>query len=193
MDRAIYDRMAAIDGEHWWFTARRRIVTAFIEAQARPPANARILEVGAGTGSNLPLLQKYGRVDAIEPDEAARSLASSRSGIAVAGGLLPGGATLEDDAYDLIVLLDVLEHIPDDNGALAELATKLKPGGRVVVTVPAFMWLWSAHDAAHHHYRRYTWKTLKPVFDQAGLTIRHRSYFNTALMPLIVAARSSQI
>ena len=191
MERATYDRMAAIDGEHWWFVARRRIVAALIERQAGLKADARILEVGAGTGSNLALLARYGRVDAIEPDDAARALAARRSGIAVKPGLLPDGVALDDGAYDLIVLLDVLEHIPDDLATLQALRPKLASDGRVLVTVPAMPWLWSAHDAAHHHQRRYTAAALADVFERAGYRVRHRSFFNTLLFPLIVAARAA--
>lgn len=189
MERAVYDRMAEIDGEHWWFTARRAILTDLIR-RLKLPANPRILEVGAGTGSNLAMLQRFGRVDAIEPDEPARELASRRSGIAVQGGNLPDGAVLEDGAYDLIVLLDVLEHIADDRGTLAALKTKLAPGGRLLVTVPAMPWLWSAHDVAHHHQRRYTTTGLEGVFRGAGYRVSYRSHFNTLLFPLIVAARA---
>ena len=190
MDRAVYDRMAEIDGEHWWFTARRAILTALI-GRLGLPANPRILEVGAGTGSNLGMLKGFGRVDAIEPDDAARALASERSGLAVKGGLLPDGVTLEDGAYDLIVLLDVLEHIPDDKGTLVALKPKLAPRGRLVVTVPAMPWLWSAHDVAHHHQRRYTASGLEGVFRASGFKVAYRSHFNTLLFPLIVAARAA--
>jgi SAM-dependent methyltransferase len=189
MDRAVYDRMAEIDGEHWWFAARREIIARLIERQAGLPDRARILEVGAGTGSNLELLMRYGRVDAIEPDDQARALASARSGLAIKGGLLPDGVELEDGTYNLIVLLDVLEHIPDDRGTLAALRPKLAAGGRLMVTVPAMPWLWSAHDAAHHHHRRYTAATLTRVFQEAGYRVRYRSHFNTVLFPLIAAAR----
>jgi len=189
MDRAVYDRMAEIDGEHWWFAARREIIARLIERQAGLPTKARILEVGAGTGSNLSLLMRYGRVDAIEPDDQARALASARSGLAIKSGLLPDGVELEDGAYDLIVLLDVLEHIPDDGGTLAALRSKLAPTGRLMVTVPAMPWLWSAHDAAHHHQRRYTAATLARVFGEAGYRVRYCSHFNTVLFPLIAAAR----
>ncbi len=191
MERHTYDRMAEIDGEHWWFVARRQIVAALIDAQARPRPGARILEVGCGTGSNLELLKGYGRVDAIEPDRPARELAASRSGIAVMGGLLPDGVTLEDGAYDLVVLLDVLEHIPDDHGTLTALAPKIARGGRLLVTVPAMPWLWSAHDAAHHHQRRYTAGQLGKVFEESGYRILHRTHFNTLLFPAIVAARAA--
>jgi len=191
MDRAVYDRMAEIDGEHWWFTARRDIIANLIRRQTPLKPGARILEVGAGTGSNIGLLQRFGTVDAIEPDDAARALATARTGVAVKGGLLPDGVALEDGAYDLIVLLDVLEHIPGDVEALAALRGKLAPGGRLLVTVPAMPWLWSAHDAAHHHQRRYTVRALEAAFDRAGFRIRYRSHFNTLLFPLIVAARGA--
>ncbi len=189
MDRAIYDRMAQIDGEHWWFAARRRIVAAAIDAQTALPGRARILEVGCGTGANLPLLARYGAVDAIEPDDGARALATRRAGIAVAGGLLPHGVALEDGRYDLIVLLDVLEHIDDDAGTLAYLRTKLAPGGRLLLTVPAGPWMWSDHDVAHHHKRRYTARTLRGVLDSGGFGVRHLSHFNTLLFPLIAGVR----
>ncbi len=189
MDRAVFDRMAEIDSEHWWFAARRDIIARLIERQGKLGDKPRILEVGCGTGSNLALLQRYGQVDAVEPDDPARALASARSGIAVKGGLLPDGVHLEDGAYDLIVLLDVLEHIPDDLGTLAALRSKLARDGRLLVTVPASPWMWSSHDAAHHHHRRYTAATLTKVFEAAGFRVRYRSHFNTVLFPLIAAAR----
>lgn len=189
MDRAIYDRMAEIDAEHWWFAARRRIVSALIRDQVPLSPHAEILEVGAGTGSNLTMLQGMGHVDAIEPDAKARALASRRAGIHVEGGMLPDRVHLEDRHYDLILLLDVLEHIGDDHGSLRVLRGKLAPGGRMVLTVPASPWMWSAHDVAHHHKRRYTARTLRAAFDAGGLSVRHMSHFNTLLYPLIAAAR----
>ena len=189
MERAVFDRMAEIDAEHWWFAARREIIAGLIERQGGLGPDACILEVGCGTGSNLGLLQRYGEVDAIEPDEPARALASARSGIEVKGGLLPDGVALDDGAYDLIVLLDVLEHIPDDLGTLRALRPKLAIGGRFLVTVPAAPWMWSSHDSAHHHQRRYTAASLTRVVEEAGYRIRYRSHFNTVLFPLIAGAR----
>ncbi|HWW64636.1 MAG TPA: class I SAM-dependent methyltransferase [Sphingomonadaceae bacterium] len=190
MERATYDRMAEIDQDHWWFVARRRIIATLIEKQADLPTGARILEMGCGTGSNLALLQRYGTVDAVEPDDPARALAAKRSGIAVKGGLLPDGVALDDGAYNLIAMLDVLEHIPGDREALAALRPKLAPCGRMLVTVPAMPWLWSAHDIAHHHQRRYTAKSLRAVFEGTGFRVRHLTHFNTLLFPPIVAARA---
>ena len=188
MDRATYDRMAEIDQDHWWFVARRRIIASLIERHRPTPGPLRILEVGAGTGSNLALLQRYGAVDAIEPDDGARAFAEQRSGLSIKGGYLPD-VPLDDGAYDLIVLLDVLEHIPGDVEALACLKDKLAPGGRILVTVPGAPWMWSAHDVAHHHQRRYTAGQLRSVFGRAGLRTRYLTHFNSVLFPLIAAVR----
>jgi 2-polyprenyl-3-methyl-5-hydroxy-6-metoxy-1,4-benzoquinol methylase len=189
MERAVYDRMAEIDEDHWWFTSRRKIIDRVIRSQVSPPGDARILEVGCGTGSNLNLLQRFGRVEAIEPDDAARKLARLRGGVEVMDGMLPDGVKLDDFAYDLIVMLDVLEHIPDDRSALEALRSKLRAGGRILLTVPAVPWLWSAHDVAHHHERRYTGNSLSKVVRASGYRICYRSYFNTVLFPLIAMAR----
>jgi SAM-dependent methyltransferase len=188
MERHVYDRMAQIDRDHWWFVGRRRILTALL-ARFRPrPEPLRILEVGCGTGSNIAMLQQFGAVDAIEPDDDARAFAAQRSGIAVKGGYLPD-VPLEDGHYDLIVLLDVLEHIPDDLTALHALRPKLAPGGRLFVAVPAMPSLWSGHDVAHHHQRRYTRATLDAVIGAAGFRVRHRASFNAILLPAIVGVR----
>ncbi len=188
MERHTYDRMAEIDRDHWWFVARRRIIASLIETHRPRAGPLRILEVGAGTGSNLELLQRYGQVDAIEPDDNARAYAEQRSGLTIKGGYLPDVA-IDDGAYDLIVLLDVLEHIPDDVGALSCLRDKLTPGGRILLTVPASPWMWSAHDVAHHHQRRYTVAQLRKVVGAAGLKPRFASHFNSLLFPVVAVVR----
>lgn len=189
MDRAVYDRMAEIDRDHWWFVGRRRIIRALIERFRPKPGRLAILEVGCGTGSNIALLQEFGTVEAIEPDDHARAFSEQRTDIAIKGGYLPN-VPLEDGRYDLIVLLDVLEHIPDDHGALVALRSKLAPGGRLLLTVPGIPALWSGHDVAHHHQRRYTAKTLEAVVKQAGFRTIHRGAFNSLLLPLIVGVRA---
>lgn len=188
MDRAVFDRMQAIDATHWWFAGRRAIVGKLLERYA-PKGTNRLLEIGCGTGSNLAMLMELGTVDAIEPDDAARAIASARSGIAVKGGLLPDGVQIDDSAYDIILLLDVLEHIEDDAGTLKLLRSKLAPGGRLVLTVPSSPWMWSSHDVEHHHHRRYTLAVLRARLEAGGFTVRHASHFNTLLYPLIAAAR----
>lgn len=189
MERAVYDRMAEIDEVHWWFTARRKIIDKVIRTRIVPPANARILEVGCGTGSNLALLKRFGTLEAIEPDDTARAFSAKRGGIQIQGGLLPDGVTLDDNAYDFIAMLDVLEHIPDDRISLEALRPKLRQGGKLLLTVPAIPWLWSAHDEAHHHKRRYTANALAKVVTATGYRITYQSYFNTVLFPLVALAR----
>lgn len=189
MERAVFDRMAEQDQIHWWYVARRRILADLIRREVDLPANARILEIGCGTGHNFPMLERFGTLDAIELDGEARALASRRLGRAVGDAALPGLAGVADGAYDLIALLDVLEHVDGDIAALESIAAKLAPGGRILVTVPAYQWMWSAHDIAHHHKRRYAKKGLRRVAEAAGLKVRSLGFFNSLLFPLAAAVR----
>lgn len=106
----------------------------------------------------------------------------------MAGGL-PGPLPVADATYDLVGLFDVLEHVEADVASLAALRDKLSASGRLLVTVPALPWLWSAHDVSHHHFRRYTIASLSAAADEAGLAILECGYFNTLLFPAIVATR----
>jgi SAM-dependent methyltransferase len=189
MDRVIYDRMAAHDSTHWWYRARRDILADYITRYAALPADARILEIGCGTGHNLPMLAAFGEVDAIEIDEAARDIASARLGKAVGEAPLPELPGVPEARYDLIAVLDVVEHIEDDVAALAGMARRLKPGGKILVTVPAHQWMWSAHDVVNHHHRRYSKATLAKAVADAGLTHNGLLYFNSLLFPAALAAR----
>lgn len=189
MERVVYDRMAELDSRHWWYRARREILARLIERRVKPPQGARILEIGCGTGHNLAMLGRFGAVDAIELDAAARAVASKRLGRPVGDAALPALPGVPDGDYDLIALLDVLEHVEADRAALETIARKLKPGGRILLTVPAFPWMWSAHDVVNHHHRRYTKATLGAAISGAGLRLEYMSWFNSLLFPLAAAAR----
>lgn len=189
MDRIVYDRMAAHDSTHWWYRARRDILSDYLARYAALPENARILEIGCGTGHNLTMLARFGTVDAIEIDAAAREIASARLGKPVAAAPLPALPGVERGAYDLIAVLDVVEHIEDDVAALAAMADCLKPGGKILITVPAHQWMWSAHDTVNHHHRRYSKRSLAAAIERAGLRHRGLRYFNSLLFPAAVAAR----
>ena len=189
MDRIIFDRMAALDQTHWWYVARRAILSDVIVRVIKPPMDARILEIGCGTGHNFPVLTRFGQVDGLEVDDAARAIASERLGAEVGSARLPELPGIADASYDLIALLDVLEHIEGDLAALTSIKAKLRPGGRILVTVPANEWMWSAHDTVHHHYRRYNRATLNAVIAAAGLRVDMMSHFNSLLFPLAAAVR----
>lgn len=189
MERQAFERMAELDGLHWWYRARRRILEQVIRRFVRPPADARVLEIGCGTGHNLAMLGQFGRLEAVELDDQARALAEQRLGRPIVDEALPGLATTLPGPYDLIALLDVLEHVDDDRMALTSILGMLSPGGALLLTVPANPWMWTAHDAVHHHHRRYRKADLVARVTAAGYRIEMLSFFNTMLFPLIAAVR----
>lgn len=190
MDRQVYERMDANEANHWWFVGRRRIIETAIQRLIPLPKNPDILEAGCGTGGNLSLLSKFGALDAFEYDSVAREIATEKSGVCVPAGALPDDIPFEQKPYDMIGLFDVLEHIEDDQATLTQLATRLKPDGRILLTVPAMPWLWSRHDERHHHFRRYTRKSLQNTAAKAGVVVEKSFYFNTLLLPLAVGSRA---
>jgi SAM-dependent methyltransferase len=189
MDRRVYDRMAEHDSTHWWYRARRDILADYLTREGKLPAHARILEIGCGTGHNLPMLAAFGEVDATEIDPAARDIASARLGKPVGDAPLPALPGVPRGAYDLIAVLDVVEHIEDDVAALAAMKQCLAPGGKILIAVPAHQWMWSAHDVVNHHHRRYSKGSLVKAIRAAGLKERKLGYFNSLLFPLAAAAR----
>lgn len=191
MERQVYDRMAELDQLHWWYRARRKVLAALIARVVQPPRNARILEVGCGTGHNLAMLDMFGTVDAIEVDPAARAMAEQRLGRPVGSAPLPALTGVPDSSYDLIASLDVIEHIEDDRAALAGIARCLTPGGKFLMTVPAHQWMWSAHDVVNHHHRRYSKKGLQALVAGSPLKLERMGYLNSLLFPVAVAARAA--
>jgi SAM-dependent methyltransferase len=189
MERKVYEQMAQLDSRHWWFTARRRILDGVIERIVKPPKDARILELGAGTGHNLAMLSRFGAVEASELDPIARDLASERLGRPVVEAALPDLSMFPAGSYDLVALLDVLEHVPDDKESLKAIYGLLRPGAALLLTVPINPWMWSAHDVAHHHHRRYRKHQIRKMAEDAGFAVELLSPFNSLLFPPIAAVR----
>jgi SAM-dependent methyltransferase len=183
MERKVFESMAENDDVHWWYVGRRRVIADLIRRYVSLPENPRILEIGCGTGHNFDMLRQFGRLDAIEVDEEVRAIAAKRLGHAVSEAPLPALPGVADRSYDLVALLDVLEHVDERPSSLASAATKLAPGGRLLVTVPAYPWMWSGHDVAHHHKLRYSKRQLRDEVAQAGLTIEKIGRFNSFLFP----------
>jgi SAM-dependent methyltransferase len=190
MERELFPWMARVEEKHWWFASRRAIVESFIE-RLNLPRGAAILEPGCGTGGNFAMLSRHGRVFAMDSDEDALRFASGSNDAQMARGTLPDGIPFDGAKFDLVLMSDVLEHLDDDSAALRALGLRLKPSGWLVATVPAMQWLWSGHDHAHHHRRRYNARALRGIFERTGYKVVYLGYFNFILFPVIAAARLS--
>ena len=189
MEREVYDQMAELDQKHWWYVARREVLSALIERTVGGSRDLAILELGCGTGHNLAMLSRFGSVDALELDDEARSIAEARLGKPIMRAPLPGLTDVPERHYDLVGAFDVIEHIEDDRAALASIARRLKSGGKFMMTVPAHQWMWSAHDVANHHQRRYSHRGLRKLFEGSPLRLEKSGYFNSLLFPLALADR----
>lgn len=184
----------AHEATHWWFVARRRIVTTFLDDVVREldpeqRSGLRLLDVGCGAGGFLETLRRFGNAFGVDPSPAAIEFARSKSAADVRRGSLPDDLPFAGAEFDVITLLDVLEHVDEDERALRTLAGLLRPGGYLIITVPAFRFLWSAHDEVNEHRRRYTRDELEERLHAAGFQVRKISYFNTFLFPPIAAMR----
>lgn len=188
MDRAVYERMKQLQQDHWWFRGRRAVLRSLL-MDIPLAAQGRILEVGCGPGANIELLRQFGEVAALEPDADCRAYVASRYGMEVATGSLPHDIPFEPSEFDLICAFDVVEHVEDDRAALDALARLLRPGGWLLTTVPAYPSLWSAHDVAHHHKRRYRRAQYVSLHREVGLMLTKVTHFNTLLLPLAVGQR----
>jgi SAM-dependent methyltransferase len=188
MERTLYRQMAAIEKKHWWFLARRTIIKHLLK-RLKLPIQSQILEVGCGTGGNLAMLSEHGQVYAMEINEVARQFAYQSGCATIRTGALPDNIPFEKEQFDLIVLLDVLEHLQEDLRSLQNLHSYLKSDGWLLITVPALPILWSEHDEKHHHYRRYIKKELADLLKKAGFKVLKLSYFNFFLFPVIFMIR----
>jgi SAM-dependent methyltransferase len=192
MENEIFDDMYKVETQHWWFVARRKIIENVIH-KLKLKKGSSILDAGCGTGDNLAVLSKYGEVVAMERDSNAFQKAHSRGIGKVFKGELPNEIHegIKKD-NNLIVLLDVLEHIDDDSQSLSSLKNYLKDDGQILLTVPAYQFLWTIRDDQHHHKRRYTVNKLKELLETNGFKVTYISYFNTFLFPLALIERIKQ-
>lgn len=184
--------MQLVELSHWWFRGRRSLLQKLVgEIARRRPGSLRILDYGCGTGGNTQTYESFGSVVGIEPDAFAVRAAQARGGASYCqanGTQLP----FRPATFDVAVASDVLEHIEDDATAVSELARVVRPGGSIVVSVPAHQWLFSEHDTALHHFRRYSRAALRRLLSQGGLRLRRMSYWNTTLFPLVCVHRLLQ-
>ncbi len=187
MDRDFERQTHEAEDRHWWYAGRRKVLEGAIAGLGLPKP-ARILDAGCGSGRNMLELARFGGVTGIELSDKSVELARGRGvGEVVAGSVLE--MPFADDSFDLAVSLDVIEHLEDDLAALRELRRTVAPGGVLLVTVPAYQWLWSGHDEINHHHRRYTRRSLQRVAGQAGWHQTRTTYFNSLLLPAAIVLR----
>ena len=171
------------EDKHWWFASRTRAILALLDKYAGEGKNGRlVLDVGAGAGNMMHHLAHYGDVIGLEYNPKPIPVAHER-GFDVRQG--DAAAMPFDDAmFDIVALLDTVEHIPDEKAVFDECFRVTKPGGWMIVTVPAFMWLWSHNDVINLHQRRYTAAELKQKLEAAGWEVPYCGYNNFFVFPL---------
>ncbi|HEU4327392.1 MAG TPA: class I SAM-dependent methyltransferase [Roseiflexaceae bacterium] len=190
MERAEYEVMAAVEDRHWWYGGMRAIAAALLDVAYAGRHDLRILDAGCGTGGNALFLRRYGRVTAMDLAPEAVALGRTR----LPGGLVRGSVLdlpFEAGSFDLVTSFDVLYHrgVPDEVHALREVAQVLRPGGRLLIRLPAYEFLRSKHDRAVHTRRRYTAVQVRSLMDAGGFATERISYINSLLFPLPLAQR----
>ena len=171
MEQNVYLRYSEIGETHWWFRSRRVIFDALL-GTLKLSEKSKILDFGCGVGSNLKILEKYGSVDAFEPNQLAQKYIKKYQKINLVKKITK--------KYDLIFLADVIEHINDDKKTIDFLTSRLNKGGFIFISTPAYQFLFSKKDIALHHYRRYNKNSLKKIINNE-LKLFKLTYFNTIL------------
>lgn len=186
-----FELHARIEQRHWWFVARRRIMRAILKRAARPDGRTTVVDVGCGTGANIATLADGYRCVGIDTSAEAIELAARRfPDVQFVCGLAPddlGDAVHEAGVF---LLMDVMEHVPDDFELLSSLLAVAKPGTHFLITVPAQVSLWSPHDVAFGHYRRYDCERLLAVWSGLPVNVKLCSYYNSRLYPVVRGVRA---
>jgi SAM-dependent methyltransferase len=182
MEDQVYRLLYEVEKEHWWFAARKEILLSYLDRRLPLPPTARLLDVGCGTGAILESFTE--RYQAYGTDTAPQAIAfcGERGLTRLHLGTLdtyPASAP-----FDIITMLDMVEHVEDDGGLLRSGRRLLRDGGHILIAVPAFPSLWSRHDELLHHKRRYTRGTLRRLVEGAGFTVEHLTFFNAFLFPV---------
>ncbi len=192
MDSAAFAHMAATESTHWWFVGRRAVIDALLDGMELP-TSGDILEAGCGTGGNLATLSRRGRIAAFEPHIDALAFARTRHPDAdIREGSLPGAMPYEAASFDLVAALDVLEHVDSDVDSAQALVEMVRPGGWLLVTVPAHQALWGSHDRRLHHRRRYGRAQLLRLFESSDVDLIRVTPFNVILSPIALVYRVAE-
>ena len=178
-----------IQKKHWWFVTKKDIVLDTIERHQSTRSDTKVLDIGCGSGLMLGALENVGETFGMDMSDEAISFSKEIFSGRVEKGFLPDQIPYPEDFFTLITALDVIEHINKDVDALKALRSCLTADGKAVITVPAYMFLWSAFDDMNEHKRRYTLSELKTKLVQAGFKVEKITYFNTILFPVVFVVR----
>jgi len=186
-----YPILYQVEERHWWYVGRRRIIQSLVEKICSTPDNSkpRILDVGCGTGANLKMLAGHGRAEGVDISQQAVDFCRERGLEAVKLGAAED-LPYENDSFDLVTALDVVEHLDDDVAGLREMRRVLRPDGRLLLFVPAFMFLWGVQDDVSNHRRRYTLPSLLRAVEAAGFVVEWSSYANISFFLPVLLVRS---
>jgi SAM-dependent methyltransferase len=189
---AEYRRMYEAEEAQWWYAGQRAIATALLEPAlgARPAGRARVLDAGCGTGFNLIALSRFGAAVGIDLAPEALAFCRERGVRAVRASLL--ALPFPERTFDAVASFDVIYHawVTDDRAAVAEMARVTRPGGVLLVRVPALRALWGAHDVEVQSRHRYTRGELVDLLERCGLRVERATYCNSLLFPLLLARRT---
>ncbi len=188
MEQQLYENTYRSEQSHWWFVGRRTLILDQVRRWYPDRTDLAILDVGCGTGLNMKYLARYGQVTGADLSSTALNFCRARGHhrlIKAPVEHLP----IPDNTFDMVSALDIIEHLDDDVTALREIHRVLKPGGRVFILVPAYMFLWSLQDEISSHRRRYVASQLQRAIVSAGLRVERLTYANTLLFPVILGGR----
>ncbi len=190
MDKGYYKDYYALERSHWWFLGRLEILTSILRKKVLPENNPvlSILNVGVATGATSLALEKYGEVTSVEFDAECCQYLRENLKMDVINASMTS-LPFADHSFDIVCAFDVIEHIENDRLALKEAYRVLKENGKLYITVPMHMSLWSDHDVINHHYRRYSSEGLKDVIIHVGFKISYSSFFNAILFLPIYLVR----
>ena len=192
MEQHTYGIMNDVEGKHWWFVGRRAILEEFlrqiVESRESRVESPKILDVGCGTGANLEMLAQFGESEGVDVSDDALEYCKAK-GLKAHKGLAES-LPFEDESFDVVTALDVVEHLDDDIAGLKEMNRVLKTGGKTLIFVPAFMWLWGVQDDISNHRIRYTKKQIVERLKLAGFEIERATYANWTFFAPILAGRT---
>ena len=191
MDRNFLDAYYKMERDHWWFRVREEIILDHFMSHIYKDKPLQILNVGAATGRSSEMLEPFGQIQSIEYDEPSYQFCRDVLNMKIDQGSITA-LPYADHAFDCVCAFDVVEHVEDDQKAIEELFRVCKPGGKIFITVPAFMSLWSNHDVVNHHFRRYRKNQMIRLFVPHGGKLLRTTYFNFFLFIPIFLVRSLQ-